>query len=286
MKKIKQYHIELFRFQLLPIDKNIQLSLIDLEINDYESLVKHKNVLLERILVNENINLQGKKSQVVFRLEYQSETYFIFRIGVKRILIRNTSDFKKEEIENYPNIQVIINTDPKIQTIGIERNYKAFGQTETASHILENSLMNYLQKYHLAIYIEPIYQEREFWNIIEKYSERIQKLSFDLIRPNMSNISSKIDEQIKKMQLETNSHKTKIEFESNIDSNLIVEKSNEQLENLIDYASKGGGPISLKVKGLSRRIKTSKSTETYTLNELDYNGPKDKLLKILKGFGF
>ena len=269
MRKTKEYHFELYRFQLLPIDKNIPSNLTDIEINDFDSLVKNKNRLLEKILSNESIKLNSKNSLYELKLEYESETYFIFRIGIKKTLIRNTPNFKKEEIDNYPNIQVVLNIDSEVQTIGIEKNYKAFMRTETLSRALKKALLDYLQKYHLAIFIEPIYHEREFWDIIEEYPERVQKISFDLIRPNLSNISSKIDKEIKKLQLETNSHKTKIEFESNMDSNLNIKKDNHQLENLIDYASKGGGPISVKIQGLSRRIKTSKSTETIRINTLE-----------------
>jgi Holliday junction resolvase len=285
MKSISQFHFELFRYQLLPTSKTIQLNLLAQEVTDYDSLVAEKNNIFSTILQNERIRLNENKSQLVFRLEYFADEYFIFRIGVRRSLIRNTEDFKTEEIENYPNILIAINNSRTEQTIAIQRNYKAFAHTETVSHLLENSFENYLQKYQLAIYIEPIYSEAVFWDMVKKYSERIHTVSFELIRPNLSNISGKIEAQLKQLQSDTNAHKTKIELESSKDSTLVITEDNEQIDNLVNYASQGGGAIALKVRGISRILKTNKSTRTITISEIDYNGSKENLIEIFKDLG-
>ncbi|MBK9284743.1 MAG: hypothetical protein IPM51_10560 [Sphingobacteriaceae bacterium] len=281
IESLKKYVFETYRYQILPISKNIQKK-IDSNIETYEQLVAEKNNLLADILLNKNIFLNYKRSQVVFRLEYSDKNIFIFRLGVRRDIKRNTKEFKQEEIEDYPNIVLIFNNDPTVQKLAIQKNYRAFNKSETVAHLIENSLSNFLLGLNLAIYIEPIYNVSEFWDIIERYPNKIQQIGFELIRPNLSNISNTIDKQIKQLQLSTDAHKTKFELESNKDANLNITQDNQQIQNLLEYSAQGGGPISLKIKGLKKKIKTKKSSEEFEITELELNGPPEQLKEMMK----
>jgi len=272
---------DLYRYQLLPIDKSIQLSLNN-DVLSFEDLIEKKNDLLASILKNENIFLNHQQSKMLFRLEAIENNVFVFRLGIKRNLKRNTKEFKVEEVENYPNILMIINNDKTSQKIAIQSNYKAFNNTSIPSHILQRSLTNFLKAMNLSIYVEPIYKTSDFWQIVENYPNKIKVITFDLIRPNLSNISGNIDKKLKELQTNIDAHKSKLEFESNKDSNLKIERDDTQINGLVDYSSQGGGQISVKVQGIKKKIKTNKSTEEITISEAEVTGTAESVAKFFK----
>lgn len=281
-KNNKTVSFETYRFQLLPISKNIQLT-IDGEVNSYEDLVEKKNQLLANILNKQNLAFEHSKSKITLRFDGAEDDIFIFKINVLRKLKRHTPDFKEEQIEDYPAVTIALNNDKSKQIIAIERNGKAFAHPETVSHIIENNLNRYLKSKNLAIYIEPIYSKEEFWSVVEKYENRIRQLDFELIRPNMSNISSKIDEQLKMLENSVDAHKLNLKLQSSKDSNLLIDKDNLQIEGLVDYASQGGGNISFKVKGLRQKVKTSKTAISIHIDELELkNLSIPDLINLLK----
>lgn len=272
---------DLYRYQLLPIDKNVQLSLNN-DILSFEDLVNKKNDLLADILQNKNIFLNHKHSKTLFRLEAIKNNVFVFRLGIKRNLKRNTKEFKVEEVENYPNILLIINNDKSSQKIAIQTNYKAFNNTKIPSRILQRSLTNFLKTINLSIYVEPIYRTSDFWQIIDKYPGKIKLISFDLIRPNLANISGSIDKKLKELQTNIDAHKSKLEFESNKESNLKITRDDIQINGLVEYGSQGGGQISVQVEGIKKKIKTNKSTEEITISAAEVIGNIEDVAKFFK----
>ena len=282
IKKTKLVTFETYRFQILPISKNIQLT-IDNEVASYEELVEKKNQFLADILNKEKLIFEHSKSIITLRFDGTDENIFLFRINVLRKLKRHTPDFKEEQIEDYPAVTIAIHNDKTKQIIAIERNAKAFAHPETVSHIIENNLNRHLKSKNLAIYIEPIYSKKDFWDVVAKYENRIRQLDFELIRPNMSNISSKIDEQLKVLENSVDAHKLNLKLQSSKVANLIVDRQNPQIDGLVDYASQGGGNISFKIKGLQKSVKTTKTPTEINVDELELkNLSTQELINILK----
>lgn len=282
IKKMKLVSFEIYRFQILPISKSIQLT-IDDAVTTYEELVEKKNQFLAEILKKENLKFEHSKSKISLRYDGSEEDVFLFRINVLRKLKRHTSDFKIEQIEDYPAVTIAFHNDKSKQIIAIERNGKAFAFPETVSHIIENNLNRYLKSRNLAIYIEPIYSKEDFWDVVEKYEHRISQLDFELIRPNMSNISAKIDEQLKLLESSVDAHRLNLKLQSSKNANLIVDRRNLQIDGLVDYASQGGGNVSFKIKGLRKKVKTTKTPTVINIDELELNNlPTNSLINILK----
>jgi hypothetical protein len=278
----KSVSFETYRFQLLPISKSIQLT-IDNEITSYSELVEKKNQFLAKILELPKLSFEHSKSKISFRFDGTDDNIFIFRINVLRKINRHTPDFKVEQIEDYPAVTIVFNNDKTKQMIAIERNAKAFAYPETVSHILEYNLNRYLKSKNLAIYIEPIYSKEDFWDIVQKYENRIKQLDFELIRPNMSNISSKIDDQLKQLENSVDAHKLNLKLQSSRDGNLVIDRDNQQIDGLVEYASLGGGNVSFKVKGLRKKVKTAKTPKEINIDELEVkNLDANDLINILK----
>ena len=282
MQNPKDTAFETFRYQLLPISKNIQLT-IESDIKSFDDLVAKKNIILAKILDNRKLTFEHSKSKISFRYDGSGDNIYVYKINVLRKIVRSTADFKDEQLEDYPYVTIAINNDPQKQIIAIERNTKAFAHPETVSHIIENNLNRHLKSKNLAIYIEPIYSVEDFWSIVKKYERRIRQLEFELIRPNMSNISSKIDEQLKTLESSSDAHKLNLRLQSSKDGVLIIERENEQIVGLVDYASQGGGNISIKIKGIKKKKKTATTPTEIYIDEIDLkNLTPDKLIDVLK----
>jgi hypothetical protein len=282
IKNPKLVSFETYRFQILPISKSIQLT-IDNEVTSYEDLVEKKNQFLADVLNKPKLTFEHSKSKITLRFDGTDDNIFLFRINVLRKLKRHTPDFKEEQIEDYPAVTIAIHNDKTKQLIAIEKNSKAFAHPETVSHIIENNLNRHLKPKNLAIYIEPIYSKEDFWEVVEKYENRIKQLDFELIRPNMSNISSKIDEQLKALENSVDAHKLNLKLQSSKEANLIIDRENAQIDGLVDYASQGGGNISFKVKGLRKKVKTAKTPTEINVDEMELkNLSPQELINILK----
>jgi hypothetical protein len=56
------------------------------------------------------------------------------------------------------------------------------------------------------------------------------------------------------------------------------------LKGMVEYASKGGGNISLKIRGLSKRVHTNKSKRSINIAEFEVEGVEPvEVATILKG---
>jgi SepF-like predicted cell division protein (DUF552 family) len=282
IKNSRIVSFEVFRFQILPISKRIQLT-IDNELNSFEDLVEKKNQLLSDVLNKPKLTFEHSKSKITLRFDGTDDNISLFRINVLRKLQRHTPDFKEEQIEDYPAVTFAIHNEKTKQLIAIEKNSKAFAHPDTVSKLIENNLNRHLKPKNLAIYIESIYSKEDFWEIVEKYENRIKQLDFELIRPNMSNISSKIDEQLKALGKSMDAHILNLKFQSSKDAKLIIDRENEQIDGLVDYASQGGGNISFKVKGLRKKVKTTKTPTEINIDEMELKSlSSQELIEILR----
>ena len=115
---------------------------------------------------------------------------------------------------------------------------------------IETSLQNILLKDDLTVKISPLYKECDFGAFVEAHKEKITKISFDLITPNMSNISSRLSEDLKRMAKMTGTAETNLKFNAARNGSLNLERGNTEIDGLVDYASKGGGEIRISAKNV------------------------------------
>lgn len=81
----------------------------------------------------------------------------------------------------------------------------------------------------------------------------------------------------------TNTAKTLLEIDSDDDSTLHIDKQNKQVGDLVDYASEGGGNISLKAKGVKKRIQTANAVKSVEIGEIEISGDNaERIAEILK----
>lgn len=261
----KTVSFDVYRYQLL-VDKAVQLKL-DSPYHSLEEVRAAKNDIFQNLITNKNFYFKSGKSEITSKLMYSEGTMSYFKIAVKRERRISKKDFTEAVVEDYPNILIAFNNAPDVQKIAIQTNAYAFKETDIVSHILQDTLDKELKKESLSFYVEPIFDKKEFWNLVSRYQKQITQLSFDMVSPNMANISRNLQVNLKQLYEDTNSHKTTIELNSDKDSHLEINQQSPLINSLVDYTSEGGGNIALRVNGIRKKLHTAQSKTEFSVDE-------------------
>ena len=151
--------------------------------------------------------------------------------------------------------------------------------------LLQRNLEHSLRARQLTMHIKPIFDKKDFWDIVSRHEHEISSVKFELISPNMSNISKCLTIDLKTINEETNSHRTNVELNSDRGASLELGESNRVVSGLVEYAAQGGGNISIKVQGVRQKIQTNTEIKTLEIDEFTVdNLTKDGLFLFLERF--
>jgi len=275
---MKKIIFDLYRYQILPKDRHLQLSLF----HDIKELIDRKNEIFADALLSIK-KLRTKKSIIKHRLLHHRNDIYLFKFAVNRSLVIETEDFTEEEISNWPSVYVFVWNSPDKQILTIQHKWKAFQDTDFLAKAIINEVNNILSKWNLTVYYKTIFVEKAFWDLIKEYKGKIKDVNFELITPNMANISDVLSEEIKQFAIDTNAAKTKYELVSDPDSSINLDESDPRIKGLVQYSSEGGGDISLKISGFKKRVYTKTSKKHIEIDEAEIsNISRDELAKLLK----
>jgi hypothetical protein len=267
---------EIYRFHLLPITTN-QISLFEKDMT-YEELVEKKNSFFDEIVQD----LQNRTQDFPIELYSTEDKSYLFRLAnPKTTIIYKNFDDIPENTEPY--IYIVINTDPEVQKIAISRNPEAFSTPNVSKNVLLKIFSKYLKSFNLSIEFEQLFESNTFWSYAKKYDGRIKSIDFEIVKPNLSKISYTIKDTLKPLIESTNSHKTHLKLDAPIEGVLEnINKDNTLVNGLVTYSSEGGGNISMKVIGMTTRIRTDKMVTTKKISEFSIKGSPDQVIKIWK----
>jgi hypothetical protein len=265
--KSKNLIFHFYRYQILPTSKQIQLTFAPYKIKSLSELLKKKNELFEKALLEIKI-FESPRTELEHKLIDQKNNIFIFKIGANRGIKRTKRDFTEEKMENWPNCLVAINNDNKIQKIAVQQNSYVFWDTQMVTNILERNLNKKLNAYQLSVVIEPMFEEKVFWDIVKNNKNRILAVDFELVTPNLANISSSLSDELKVLQKSTNTQKTNVKLHSDKGSALEISSENSLVKDLVSYAARGGGNIRCKIRGYKKYINTRKNVKQETIDEI------------------
>ena len=275
MKKRKKVTFHEYRYQIIPITQHIQMDLNG-EIKSLEDLKRKKNEYLEGILLKVP-SMMYSRAEIRHKLLWSKEHIFILQIGVERDLKRSTREFELEEVENWPTVFAVLNNDPTIQKCLVQE-HGGFQSSSTVIKIIEDSINQYLRQHQLALVFEPIYNEKYFWDLVAQYKDRITQIEFELISPNMSNISSSLKFDLVALNRSTNTQRTNLQLNSDADSFLTPTIDDPLIKGLVEYSSNGGGDITVRAKGIHKKQHTSRGIKQTTIDELIITGSSPEAL--------
>lgn len=280
MNNNKTTTFELYRYQLLPIDRYLQGDLLT-GVSSIEELIVRKNDLFADALRGTS-NFSNKRHETVTKKLYDQEDFILLRVATNRSMHRETKDFKNELIDNWPSMLIGIWNHPDVQMFAVQKRTAAFANSETAVRMLISGVSKQLTKHHLRAIEEPLFEKRKFWAIIEKHQGKIKSVEFEIITPNMANISGTLPDDLRNFAKGTNTTRSNLKISSDPEAPLHLEESNDTLRGLVEYSSEGGGNISLKIDGIKKKYHTSNTVKEIQIGETEIQGTAEELVKVLK----
>lgn len=276
--KFVRFH--LYRYQLLPKDRYYQPPLFADGPATVEELIEQKNFIFYEAL--KAGAFKPKRTELMAQNLLDKDDFLLYRVASNRSLNRETREFSIESLENWPKILVAIWNHPDMQLIAIQHRTAAFQDTKAVANIIFESTEAFLSQKQLKATYEPIFEMQKFWDIARIYENRIQEVEFEIITPNMANISGVLPENLIEFAKHANSHRNKIAIEAEAGTHLHIEQGDKTLDGLVNYSSKGGGNVSVRVTGLKKRVTTSKTVKEAEIDELEFATNPDKIAEIIK----
>lgn len=276
----KSTSFELFRYQLLPIDRFLQGNLLT-GVGSIDELISRKNEFFSEAFSGAK-NFSDKRHETITKKLYEKDDFFLLRIAHNRSIHRETKDFRDEVIDNWPSILVAIWNHPEKQFIAVQRRSTAFSSCKVVVKMIINSLSLQLGHHHLRAIHEPLFEKQQFWSLLHQYEGRVKSVEFEIITPNMANISGSLSDDLKDFAKTTNSARNKLKIESDPEAPLHLEESNRTLQGLVNYSSEGGGNISLKIDGVKKTYHTSKTVKEIQLGDMEIQGNSEEVASVIK----
>lgn len=271
---------ELFRYQILPIDRFLQGNLLT-GVGSIDELISRKNEFFSEAISGTK-NLSDKRHKTITKKLYEESDFFLLRIAHNRSIHRETKDFRDELIDSWPSILVAIWNNPDKQFIAVQRRSAAFSSCAVVVKMIINSISIQLSHHHLRATYEPLFEKQQFWSLLHQYEGRIKSVEFEIITPNMANISGSLSDDLKDFAKATNSARNKLKIESDPEASLHLEEGNRTLQGLVNYSSEGGGNISLKIDGVKKIYHTSKTVKEIQLGDMEIQGNAEEIVSVIK----
>lgn len=274
--KLINFHI--YRYHLLPLDsKSKQIELFKNKSLSYEEIKAKKNEFFGNTLDN---LIKSKNNNHPLKLEHSQNGFYLFKIAQKKTTTI-TQNFENLVVDNEPYVYVIINNDPTVQKIAISDNIDAFSNPDVVKNILKKIFRSELLYAGLNIEIEQLFDSVNFWEFVCKHKKEITYINFQFIKPNLANISKSLPEVFKNFADNVNSHESQISIKAPEKGTLDnIDKSNKNIEGLVDYTSNGAGSIKLKVKNIRKQLNTKENPIILQVRELDIEGPAEQVIKL------
>jgi hypothetical protein len=276
----KNIAYDVFRYQLIPKTTK-QLELFGEQIS-IDELKARKNEYFHQSLLNIRNFISARGNILLHKIYLDQNDITVFKIGPEKTVTIQDREFEQMTIETVEDVRVIVDNKPDIQKIAISQNYNAFETSFVVANILETNLNKVLDEYGIEISINPILKKEDFWKLIHRYEHKITSLRFEIIKPNISNISGSLGEQFKDLINATNSLKTTVELKAPQGRVLEnIDEDNKPLMEIADYAAKGGASdIKIKIKNVNKVIRTNSTIEKVQISDVEVSGNADDVAKF------
>lgn len=265
----------LYRYQLLPID--VQPTLL----YDLKDLIAQKNKYFHQAVMSlkESWKDTSKKKYWYEIYRHTEKSIMLITSRQKNVKVIR-EDHTEKDVDSFPFCYVIIDNDKDNQIIAIQESTEF--RAKTILKKIEKALQHFLSKKYLIIKFSPIYKEDNFWDFVSKYDEKITSLSFDLITPNMSNISSRLSEDLKKTAKATGTVETNLKFNAASKGALKLSQDNHELDGLVNYAAQGGGGIFVKVKGTKLGFDSNDFQLTLEIDDFQIKDSLESIINLIR----
>jgi hypothetical protein len=269
---MKKPQFQVYRYQILPITRDLQGDLFTGAPKNLDELLAQKNRRFADALKAIS-NYSSGRVVISEKVLHDNDDITLIKFNVSRKLDRETKDFRHESMDNWPSFLVFIWNHADRQIIAIERRFAAFQHTDTVVRLIAGLVNQKVGIENLRVHWEPMFEQNVFWNLIDSNEGKVQEVRFELITPNMANISSTLSDELKAFAKNTNAAQTDVDLKSDTASALKISKNNAEVNGMVEYAAKGGGDIALRIRGIKRTVRTSRSVKTIEIEQIEAEDP-------------
>ena len=281
---------EYYRFFLTPIEEP--------ELPFAEQKTREE-VIEDIFSQNQTYKFRNRETDYCLYIKQKVGSYVFASIGKrvkKHIRTAPEEGFQTREIEDWPGCDIFINLSNEhdtgktatqgqlilVQVNNVDMKYRLSILQKLASSINKN-----IQKYGFYLTINSIPSEKTlFWNVVKENEGRIKRITFSYIPPNLLDLKSSLEEDLRAVSGEFNSTRIQVSLENN-DGNLTLSKENQLLKESAEYVDLGAGTFKLQFKGSKKKSISSDDsikTEAFVNPEITLrssNLTKDKLIEIM-----
>ena len=231
-----------------------------------DEIMAHKLEYFERALISAKFHHYSRTYESTVLMHQDS--VLVMRLANRKPFLREKA-FQLMKDEDEPSCGVIIDYRPNHQVIAIEESKRAFENTDTVRNILEKSLNDLLKKQRIKITLKRQNSATEFWDYVRQYQGRITEVRFTYQYPNLGRASEKMKELLGDTSKVVNSTTSEIVFKG---PSLELDENNEDLKDYAKDSQKSGIPITMKIKGMKKVVKTGEQPMEFEMEELDFKG--------------
>lgn len=274
----RRINFHIYRYHLLPISKkDTQVELFENKTMSYEEIREKKNTFFKEILDNLITSTSNVNPLQLFHNENE---FYLFKLAQKKVTTI-TQNFENLVIDNEPYVYVIINNDKDVQKIAISENIDAFSNPDVVRNILKKVLQKDLKRFGLNIEMEQLFDSVNFWKYVSSHKDQITYINFQYIKPNLASISHSLPEDFKNFADNVNSHESHLTIKAPNNGKLEnIDKSNKDINGLVEYTANGAGSIKLKVKNLRKQLNTKENPVIFQVDQIDIEGAADQVIKL------
>lgn len=189
-----------------------------------------------------------------------NENFYLLKLAKKRevdLYVEGEMDLEEISANNFPPIYIVI--DKNKQIILIQHESQVFKSSSSAANALRTCFNDYAKEYHYEVTVDSINKKDSFWKIITNYSN-IKKVDFKFHSPNFFDGLIEFNKIAKMLKEKYNNTMTNIIFKNDNDK-LTLDKSQEELIEMLEYINEGGGSWSATV--IENDKKVTKKSEEY-----------------------
>ncbi len=258
-----------------------------------------EDVIKEMFSPNKKYQFRSREKDYCLYIKQQEENYVYATIGKrvkKNIRTAPENGFKTMEIEDWPGCDIFINLSNEhdtgktlkngqfifVQVNNVDMKYRASILQKLAQAVNRD-----IQKYGYFLTINSMPSEKTlFWNVVRENEGKIKKITFSYIPPNLLDLRSSLEDDLRSVAGEFNSTKVQVSLE-NTDGNLTLSQSNKLLKESAEYVDLGAGTFKLQFKGNKRKPISSDDsikTESFVETEITMRGEnitKEQLTGIM-----
>lgn len=217
----------------------------------FQSNIEKKEIL-KRVL-HDTIQFPNRTSTLGYSLIRQENDFVYARLGKRSKITKSLppeTNFEEKIEEHWPACDMFISLleDPiNGQTIAVEHNSAVFQNELNPLRALSDVFNLSLQSEGLEMSINPITDERNFWELVRENQNQIREVVFCYRAPNLFKLENSLNEEL------TDAKETFMMTEAEVslknDQGHLQVPENDFMKQSVDYIARGGGEYKLIANG-------------------------------------